>query len=122
MRTHSGPPRRRAFRATLLTLAALPLLAACAAHRAPLGLPAGHPADADVPGIAVLGGAAAPAVAAPTAPVAPAAPAASEKPAKYVCPMHADVVSDAPGKCPKCGMALRLVKDKAAPAEHGDHR
>jgi Cu+-exporting ATPase len=33
-----------------------------------------------------------------------------EKPAppgtKYVCPMHPEVVSDRPGPCPKCGMAL----------------
>lgn len=26
--------------------------------------------------------------------------------ATYACPMHADVVSNAPGKCPKCGMNL----------------
>jgi protein SCO1/2 len=25
----------------------------------------------------------------------------------YVCPMHPDVKSDSPGKCPKCGMTLR---------------
>jgi len=25
---------------------------------------------------------------------------------RYVCPMHPDVVSDQPGKCPKCGMDL----------------
>ena len=24
----------------------------------------------------------------------------------YTCPMHRDVVSDKPGKCPKCGMDL----------------
>lgn len=24
----------------------------------------------------------------------------------YVCPMHPDVTSHAPGKCPKCGMQL----------------
>mgnify|MGYP007037764581 CR=1 FL=1 len=24
----------------------------------------------------------------------------------YVCPMHSDVVSDRPGRCPKCGMKL----------------
>jgi hypothetical protein len=24
----------------------------------------------------------------------------------YVCPMHPDVTSDKPGKCPKCGMEL----------------
>jgi len=24
----------------------------------------------------------------------------------YVCPMHSEVTSDKPGKCPKCGMEL----------------
>lgn len=27
--------------------------------------------------------------------------------ASYVCPMHADVTSDKPGKCSKCGMDLK---------------
>jgi hypothetical protein len=31
---------------------------------------------------------------------------------EYTCPMHADVVLDKPGKCPKCSMAL--VKKEAA--------
>lgn len=26
----------------------------------------------------------------------------------YYCPMHPDVTSDKPGKCPKCGMTLKL--------------
>jgi YHS domain-containing protein len=30
-----------------------------------------------------------------------------ETKAGYTCPMHPDVKSDAPGKCPKCGMALK---------------
>jgi hypothetical protein len=25
---------------------------------------------------------------------------------QYTCPMHPEVVKDAPGKCPKCGMKL----------------
>jgi Cu(I)/Ag(I) efflux system membrane fusion protein len=25
---------------------------------------------------------------------------------QYTCPMHAEVVSDKPGNCPKCGMTL----------------
>ena len=30
--------------------------------------------------------------------------------ATYTCPMHAEINSDKPGKCPKCGMTL--VKKK----------
>ena len=53
---------------------------------------------------------AAPAAPAPAAsPAAPAAPAASAAPAVatvYTCPMHPEILSDAPGRCPKCGMNL----------------
>jgi Cu+-exporting ATPase len=43
-----------------------------------------------------------------TAPPEPMAPPAAPAGAKveYVCPMHPEVVSDHPGACPKCGMAL----------------
>ncbi|OGD11677.1 MAG: hypothetical protein A2W20_07285 [Candidatus Aminicenantes bacterium RBG_16_66_30] len=34
----------------------------------------------------------------------------------YTCPMHPDVQSDKPGKCPKCGMNL---EKKAMPMTHG---
>lgn len=37
----------------------------------------------------------------------------------YTCPMHADVRSDHPGDCPKCGM--QLVPMKAAPANTHQH-
>ena len=38
---------------------------------------------------------------------APAAPEAPAKPgAQYTCPMHPQIVRDAPGSCPLCGMAL----------------
>jgi hypothetical protein len=28
-------------------------------------------------------------------------------PIVYICPMHPEVKSDGPGKCPKCGMDLQ---------------
>lgn len=41
-----------------------------------------------------------------------------EKPmATYTCPMHSDVLSDKPGRCPKCGMAL-VAKDETKPIAH----
>lgn len=40
-----------------------------------------------------------------------AAPAA--KAGKYTCSMHPEVVSDTPGKCPKCGMNLEKVQGSA---------
>lgn len=55
----------------------------------------------------------------PVGPVPPAAPGQPSKAAQhahhdhgadavvsYSCPMHPEVVSDRPGKCPRCGMAL----------------
>ena len=42
----------------------------------------------------------------------------------YVCPMHADVTSDTPGSCPKCGMKLlptSLVAQQGGAHDHGHH-
>jgi FtsP/CotA-like multicopper oxidase with cupredoxin domain len=36
----------------------------------------------------------------------PGAEGTVEAPAAYVCPMHPEVVSDQPGRCPRCGMKL----------------
>lgn len=36
---------------------------------------------------------------------------------KYQCPMHPEVVSDAPGECPICHMSLELVAPDRGPAE-----
>src|SRR4029453_15109016 len=36
----------------------------------------------------------------------PAAMPADAGPVTYACPMHPEVVSDQPGRCPKCGMKL----------------
>jgi hypothetical protein len=35
--------------------------------------------------------------------------------ALYACPMHPEVTSDKPGKCPKCGMNLVLREEKDKP-------
>ena len=47
---------------------------------------------------------------------------------KYTCPMHPEVIKDAPGQCPKCGMNLVPLKvdtgtsKMAAPHDHGSTR
>lgn len=47
----------------------------------------------------------------PTArPEQTSAPATRQATAVYTCVMHPDVISDKPGKCPKCGMKLMLKK------------
>src|SRR5690606_31480103 len=45
-----------------------------------------------------------PATPAPVAPQ-PAKPAAGGAKVEYTCPMHPEIVRDAPGSCPICGMA-----------------
>jgi Heavy metal binding domain len=35
---------------------------------------------------------------------------------QYTCPMHPDVLSDKPGKCPKCGMTLVKKEPARKPA------
>ncbi len=41
----------------------------------------------------------------------------SQKQDVYSCPMHSEVTSDKPGKCPKCGMALVLREEKKKAAD-----
>lgn len=41
----------------------------------------------------------------------------------YTCPMHPEITSDKPGRCPKCGMDLVPVHDQGEKAHQGhkDH-
>jgi hypothetical protein len=39
----------------------------------------------------------------------------------YTCTMHPEVISDKPGKCPKCNMAL-VQKDKESTEDHSGHQ
>lgn len=40
------------------------------------------------------------------------------KPGQYTCPMDPEVISDTPGKCPKCGMNLEQVPTVAQPWQY----
>ena len=68
-------------------------------HRQP-GSPEAHAHCMHAPG-----NGAASAIAAPS-------PAASNR-MKYTCPMHPEIVRNAPGSCPICGMALEPVMPTA---------
>jgi Cu+-exporting ATPase len=53
------------------------------------------------------------------------APAASHTKTEWICPMHPEIVRDAPGSCPICGMALEprtALADEGPTAEYLDMR
>jgi len=57
------------------------------------------------------GGSKSPAVAVPAAPGS-----------KYTCPMHPEVVTEGPGTCPKCGMALEAMTPGVGPEDDSELR
>jgi Cu+-exporting ATPase len=50
----------------------------------------------------------------------PVAPVAAATRTEWVCPMHPEVVRDAPGDCPKCGMALEPRTAAAGEEENAE--
>jgi FtsP/CotA-like multicopper oxidase with cupredoxin domain len=48
----------------------------------------------------------------------PAAMPAGAGPLTYACPMHPEVTSQEPGRCPKCGMKLLATQAPAAPTNY----
>ena len=44
-----------------------------------------------------------------------------EKQELFTCPMHPEVIKNAPGTCPKCGMKLVPVNVHHQPGLHGEH-
>jgi hypothetical protein len=131
----SAPIRRRhmhtrhvRLQSIVLTsfLAAAGVACATEAPPKPVALDPSNPAAAEAPRPAAMS-LADPTPIAPTPTAQPAAaPAPSPAPAGehghdhgkqdvavYTCPMHPEVTSDKPGKCPKCGMKLVLKKPGA---------
>lgn len=104
----------------LLTGALALGLSACAlgaAERAPSLLDPSNPAASESPMRAMLALHGSPA-ATPPASMSHAEPSDAGTPAQalYVCPMHRDVTSHEPGRCPKCGMKL-VLQAPPAPKE-----
>jgi hypothetical protein len=81
------------------------LAAACASQppRRPAALDPANPVAPESPALALTPIEPGPAPSEPAQPAATPAPAAH---APYTCPMHPEVVSATPGRCPKCGMEL----------------
>jgi Heavy metal binding domain len=107
--------KNRFFRCLLPALAVLAAACATEPPPRPVQLDPSNPAAAESPSFSVgtltsptqqmsATPSPAPAEKADTPP--DAGKAVDQHTALYTCPMHPEVISDKPGKCPKCGMTL----------------
>jgi hypothetical protein len=106
--------QNRFFQALLPAVVALATACATEPPPRPVQLDPSNPAAAESPPLT------AGALAQPSQPPTPGSPAPAgrteaapdaggagdQRPTLYTCPMHPEVISDKPGKCPKCGMTL----------------
>lgn len=122
------------MRRVVCVLASLLTLAACASAPPPRQAAALDPSNPDAPEAPPA--ALASAMSTQAAPMAPAQGHAGHggmaadagTATVYTCPMHPEVRSNEPGRCPKCGMKLVPVQPDAADAgqpssghDHGAH-
>ena len=120
----------------LAAAAALVLAVGCATTTSPTDTPIDHPANPDAPEASVSAPSRTLTIDSATQPesgVAQDAATVDSPEAQgttYTCPMHKEVVSSQPGKCPKCGMKLVPKKqaaesqpnpDPSAHEGHGGH-
>lgn len=109
--------RRPMSHSILFSLAVLAIasgLGACASRQADVRDTAADPQSKSGPPIARVGALSDGFDAARLSPEPPPAASATV----YTCPMHPEVTSDKPGKCPKCGMDL---VPKSGSNEHDHH-
>src|SRR5260221_14777537 len=106
-------PGGRGFR-LVVTAAVMGMLLSCVSDppRVPVNMDPSNPNAPESPPVSLLSSGTAVAAATEETRVADAG-------AVYTCPMHPEIIRSAPGRCPKCGMALVLRKSAPRSADAG---